>query len=92
MNLEDNITSSSLRDCLPYVSKDIFQKIDVIDNYVALKTASSLGVYIAVMAGNRLLASKLLEHVQQVQGRSTFNHLHEEILKVIFPNKRKFLN
>jgi hypothetical protein len=81
MNVEDNVSHCSLRNFLPYISKDIFQRTDVVENCVALKKGGSIGVYIAVMAGNRLLASKLLEYVKNVEGRSTFNHLHEEILK-----------
>jgi hypothetical protein len=85
MNLEDFMSHCSIRCFLPYISKGIFQKTEVVDNCVALVNGGPLEVYIAVMAGNRLLASKLLEHAKKVKGRNTFNHLHEEILKVEFP-------
>lgn len=81
MNVEDQIRASKLRSFMPYISKDTFRDENVIANYLVHFSNGSHDVYYAASSGSRRLAKSLLEHVN-LTGRSTFNLLHEEVLKV----------
>jgi hypothetical protein len=82
MNVEDPMRNSALRPFMPYISTPTFQDPKVIDNYLVHFQNGSSEVYFAIASGSRLLAKSLLERANGL-GRSTFNHLHEEVLKVI---------
>lgn len=82
MNLENQIQGSSLHSFMSYISKDAFRDKKVIDNYLVHFNNGSYDVYYAVASGSRRLAKSLLAHVNSTE-RSTFNHLHDEVLKVI---------
>jgi hypothetical protein len=81
MNVEDQMKYSEIRPFMTYISTPVFQDEKVIENYVVHFKNGSSEVYFAVASGNRLLAKRLLEEANKM-GRSTFNHLHEEVLKV----------
>jgi hypothetical protein len=81
MNVEDPLRYSAIRPFMPYVSKPTFQDRKVIENYLVHFGNGSAEAYYAITAGNRQLGGAIIQHVS-TGGRSTFNHLHEEVLKV----------
>lgn len=77
MNVEGSITDCNIRPYLPYITDDVFTKPAVIDNYMNFESDNVLSAYYAANAGNRRLALKLIKLNDR-----TFNHLHQEVLKV----------
>lgn len=82
MNVEDPLRHSAIRPFIPFISKPAFQDEKVIENYLVHFGNGSAEAYYAIASGNRRLSRAIIQHVSS-GGRSTFNHLHEEVLKVI---------
>lgn len=82
MNVEDTMANTGISAYMPFINKDIFKKPDVINNFMNIESNESLKVYYVVASGSRVLASKLLDGCVDSAGRNTFNHLHQEVLKV----------
>lgn len=82
MNIEDQMRYSDMRPFMPFVPTETFRTAHVIDNYSVHFKNGSHEVYFAAASGSRLFAKNLLQHAKSL-GRSTFNHLHEEVLSVI---------
>ncbi|KAI7902907.1 ankyrin repeat-containing domain protein [Cokeromyces recurvatus] len=81
MNLEDSIKNCEIRPFIHYITRDVFKDVDVIENFLVRIQNPSLSVYFAIISGNRILAHMLIEEANKVEGRTTFNHLHHEVLK-----------
>ncbi|CEP17999.1 hypothetical protein [Parasitella parasitica] len=82
MNVEDVMKETNISDYMPFINKEIFKKTDVINNFLNIETVESNKFYFVVAAGNRTLAGKLLDRNVEISDRSTFNHLHQEVLKL----------
>lgn len=81
MNPESGFESSDLHLFLPYMTKAAFREKRLVKNYASHYDNGSHEVYYAAASGSRLLTRYLLENVNN-SGRSTFNQLHEDVLKV----------
>lgn len=82
LNVENGMAQTGLNAYMPFLNKDIFKEPDVIDNFMNIEPCGPFEVYFVVASGSRMLASKLIQHRVDLSGRSTFNHLHLEVLKV----------
>lgn len=83
MNVEDSMGETGISSYMPYINKDIFKKPEVINNFLTtLEGNEAKNIYFVVASGNRVLASQMIEEHVKSMGRNTFNHLHEQVLKV----------
>ena len=83
MNVEDSMGETGISAYMPYINKDIFKKPEVINNFLTtLEGNEAKNIYFVVASGSRVLASQMIEEHVKSMGRNTFNHLHEQVLKV----------
>jgi len=82
MNVEDTMGDTGLSAYMPFINKDIFKKPEVINNFLNIERNEALKIYFVVASGSRVLASQLVEDHIKSTGRNTFNHLHQQVLKV----------
>lgn len=83
MNVEDFMGETDLSAYMPYINKDIFKKPEVINNFLTtIGGHEAKNIYFVAASGSRVLASQMIEEHVKSTGRNTFNHLHEQVLKV----------